>query len=227
VLSPEKRITKRQMKQDSFVTTALKASEYVQQRKNYFLGGLVAVVAAIAIIYFINYSITQKTVSAENLFSKAQIASSMNQAALAISDYKSVVQDYSSTDVADRACYYLAKTLYDMDDRDSALVYFELYINEFGKDKMLLGASYNGAANCLEDKEDFAAAGDYYLKAAEVTDDEVFSPGYYMNAGRSYYKAGQIEKASEAYQLVVDNYRTSTYYSIASKKLAEVKYGLE
>ncbi|MCP4583938.1 MAG: tetratricopeptide repeat protein [candidate division Zixibacteria bacterium] len=226
-MSPEKRITKRQMKQDNFVTTALKASEYVQQRKNYFVGGIAAVVAVIAIIYFINYSFAQKAIDAERLFGKAQVTASMNQTALAIADYKTLIEDYASTDVADRACYFLAKTLFDMNDRDSALVYFELYINNFGKDKMLLGAAYNGGANCLEDKEDFNSAGDYYFKAAEATNDDVFSPGYYMNAGRSFYKAGQLEKATEAYQFVVDNYRTSTYYSIASKKLAEVKYGLE
>jgi len=226
-LSPEKRIAKRQMKQDSFVTYTLKSSEYIQKYKNLFLIGAAVAVAIIAIIYFISYSYSRRNVNAEEMFGKAQMATAMNQTDLAIIDYRSVLEEYGSAKIADKACFYLARLFYDLNNHDSALVYFEKYINDYGKDNMLLGSAYNGAAICLEDKEDFGKAGDYYFKAAELVNDDIFAPDYYLNAGRAYHLAGQLDSAEKAYQLVIDNYRQSASYNTARKKLAEIQYSAQ
>jgi tetratricopeptide (TPR) repeat protein len=223
-LSPEKRITKHQMKQDNFITYALKSSDFIQNNKNIFLIGAAVVVAIIAIIYFVSYSFSQRNVNAEQMFGKAQLATAMNQTDLAITDYRSILTEYGSAKIADKACFYLARLFYDLNNHDSALVYFEKYINSYGKNNMLLGSAYNGAAICFEDKEEYGKAGDYYFKAAELANDDTFSPDYYMNAGRAYHLAGQLDSAEKAYQLVVDNYRQSTGYNIARKKLAEIQY---
>jgi len=223
-LSPEKRIAKRQMKQDSFVTYALKSSDYIQKNKNFFLIGGAIIVAVIAIVYFISYSYSRRNINAEEMFGKAQMATAMNQTDLAIIDYRSILEEYGSAKIADKACFYLARLFYDLNNRDSALVYFEKYITDYGKDNMLLGSAYNGAANCLEDNEDYGKAGGYYFKAAELANDDIFSPDYYMNAGRAYYLAEQYDSAEKAYQMVVDNYRQSTDFNTARKKLAEMRY---
>jgi len=223
-LSPEKRITKHQMKQDNFVTYALKSSEYIRKNRNFFLIGVAAAVVIIAIIYFISYSFSRRNINAEEMFGKAQMATAMNQTDLAITDYKSILDEFGSAKIADKACYYLARLLYDLNNHDSALVYFEKYINDYGKDNMLLGSAYNGAAICLEDKKDYGRAGEYYFKAAQLANDEIFAPDYYMNAGRAYHLAGQLDSAEKAYQVVADNYRQATGYNTARKKLAEIQY---
>ena len=225
-MSPEKRITKRQMKQDKLVSTAFRVSEFVQQQKKYFVIGAGVIIVAGLIIFFINYAVARKGQEATDLFGKAQLASAMGQPALAKGDYKSIIDQYESTSSAGRACYFYARTFYDESNCDSALLYFEKYIDEFGKDKLLLRGAYLGAATCLEDRGDNAGAGEYYFKAAVLANDETFTPDYYMASGRAYTDAGDYTEAEKAYQIVVDKYNKSPAFAMARKKLAEVLYKL-
>lgn len=226
-MSPEKRITKRHMKEDKLVSTALKTSEYIQNNKTYFIGGLAAIIAIGLAIYYFNYSIAQKDYHANELFGKAQLAAAMQQPVLAINDYKIILTEFGSTSIADRACYYLGKTYYSQENCDSAIFYFDRYINKFGKENILLGAAYSGAANCYEDRNDFAKAGEYYFNAAELSDDELNSPGYYMAAGRAFSEAEQYENAVKAYQQIIDKFSRNAKASSAKEKLAEVKYKIK
>jgi tetratricopeptide (TPR) repeat protein len=148
----------------------------------------------------------------------------MGQSALAINDYKIIIEQYGSTKSADKACFSLGRIYYDQQNYDSSLYYFNMYINDFGKADFLLTAAYGGAAKCLEEKADYSKAGEYYMKAAQIADNELFSPDYYMMAGRVYLKAGLIEQADQAYKQVVDNYKRSSQNTKAEKKLAEIKY---
>ncbi len=222
-MSPE-RLSRKRIRQDNFVTTAFKASEYIQKNKTFFLGGFAALIAIILIFTYLNYSKNQKIAEAETMFGKAQLASAMGQQALAINDYKVVIQDYSSTPIADRACYYLARTFYDRDEIDSALVYYEKYIDKFGNEPLLLAAAYAGAAECYELHGDLAKAGEYYMNAGETANNEFVSPEYFMSAGRAFRKAGIYDNAEKAYQMVVDNYSRTAQGSLAKKFLAEVQY---
>lgn len=223
-MSPEKRITKRQIKQDKLVSTAFKVSEYVQKRKNYFLIGLASIIVVGLVIYFINYSIAKRNTDAVELFGKGQLAAAMGQVNLAIVDYKGVVEQYGSSPIANRACYFLANTYKNQDNYESALVYYELYINKYGKDKLLLIAAYAGAAVCFEEKDEFSRAGDYFYKAAELADNDNQSPGYFMSAGRNYTRDKQYDNARNVYQQVVEKYKRSNHYTMARKKIAEVEY---
>jgi len=227
-LSPEKRITKRRMKQDKLVSTAFKAAEYAQKNKKYFIGGISAVVLIALVVYFVNLSISRKEGAAQELLGRAQLASAMQQPALAAADFQNIIEEYGSTPAAKRAMYFLAKLYYDQQKCDSAVYYYENYIQRYAKndDEMLASSAYAGAATCLENTGDYAKAGEYYMKAAEAANNELHSPGYYMNAGRAFDKAEQYDQAQKAYQAVVDKYSRSPFYSTARKKLAEVEYKL-
>lgn len=212
------------MRQDSFVTTALKASEYIQKNKNYFLGGAAGIIAIILVIYFISYSSSQKLSNSEILFGQAQLAAAMGQTEQSIASFKNLMEQYGSTKAADRACYYAARIYFDSQNFDSALVYYQLYIDKYGKEPVLLGAAYAGAATCYEALDDNARAGEYFMQAADISSSDYASPNYLMSAGRTFRKAGMPEQAKQAYQKIIDDYRTSTQYALARKFLEEVEY---
>ena len=212
------------MRQDSFVTSALKASEYIQQNKTYFYGGIAAVIIIVLVVYFVNYSNTQKLVNSEALYGRAQLAAAKGQPEQAIADYKELLEQYASTPLASRGAYYLARIYYDIENYDSALVYFQNYIDNYGKVPMLLGAAYAGAASCYEVLGDYGKAGEYYLKAGETSENDYSSPSYYMSAGRAFREAGLKDEAKTAYQKVIDDYRTSSQYTLARKFIEEVEY---
>lgn len=224
ILSPEKRITKAQIKQDKLVITALKASEYVQKNKKYFILGGGGVLAVVVILFLVSYLSKKSAADSAELFGKAQLSMAMGQTAMAIADYTTLVNDYGSTDAAGMACYLLGDLYLRQKNFDSAAVYYQKYCDKYGKNKMLLAASYAGLAVALESKSNFAQAGENYLKAAEIIDDETLSPEYLASAGRTFARASLFDKARKAYQIIIDKYNRSQYFSVAKRKLAEIEY---
>ena len=223
-MSPEKRITKAQMKQDKMVSFALKAGEYIQQRKNYFLYGAIGVAGIILIIFFIRYTINKKNQEAVDIFGRAQLASAMNQNALAITDYKNVLDEYGSAAVAGRACFFLAESYVRQRNYDSAAIFYQQFIDDYSKDKFLLPAAYAGGGDANEQQQQYGKAAELYLKAAEIANDDYRSPDYYLAAGRNFALAGHYDQAKQAYQRIIDKYRRSAAYSEARKKIAEIEY---
>ncbi len=223
-MNPEKRITKAQIKQDRLVIAALKASEYVQKNKRYFLIGGGAVLAIAVILLIISYWSGKRAAEAVELFGKAQLSTAMGQTSLAIADYSTLVSEYGSTDVAATACYLLADIYARQNNFDSAAVYYQKYCDDYGQNKMLLAAAHAGLAVVLENKGDFARSAENFMKAAKVAADETISPEYLAAAGRAFTKASQLDKAMDAYQQIIDHYNRSQYFSIARRKLAELEY---
>ncbi len=224
VLNPEKRITKAQIKQDKLVITAFKASEYVKNNKKYFLIGGGGILAVVVILLIVSYWSGKRAAEAVELFGKAQLSTAMGQTTLAIADYSTLANDYGSTEVAATACYLLADIYARQNNFDSAAIYYRKYCDDYGNNKMLLAASYAGLAVALENRGDFAGAGENFLKAAEAADDETISPEYLAGAGRAFTRASQYDKAIEAYQRIIDKYNRSQYYSVARRKIAELEY---
>jgi tetratricopeptide (TPR) repeat protein len=223
-LNPEKRISKAQMKQDKMVTFALKSGEYIQQHKNNFIYAAAGIVAIVVLIFFFSYLGNKKEAEATELFGKAQLAGAMNQGSLAITDYQSILENYGSTDIASRACYFIAEIYARQKNFDSSSIFYQKFVEDFSDDKALLAAAYLGGGNAFEQKRQFDKAGEFYMKAAEVANDDYRSPDYYMSAGRAYMEGSNNAKAKEAYQKVVDKFRRSQVYSEARKKIAEIDY---
>jgi len=226
-LSPEKRITKRQMKQDSFITTALKSSEYIQNNKQYFIGALIGVLAIFLIAYYVNYSNKQNVIEAENMFGQAGIAQAIGQDTLAVGYYKDIMENYGSTIYAGKACYALGQLYFTGDNCDSLNLYFNKYLDSYGEDVLTRGAAYEGLAICAEKNGDFASAAKLYMQAAETAGSELHSPRYLMRAGSNFSLAGMAAEAVDAYRRVSDDYPRSPVASSARKLLAEVEYSLE
>jgi TolA-binding protein len=223
-LSPEKRITKAQMKQDRFMSVTLQSGEYIQKHKNQFIIGAAAVVALILIVIFINYNNKGKNADAVEMLGKAQLAAAMQQSALAVTDYRNIIEQYGSTKVADKACYYLAELYFQQKNYDTASIYFNMFIDKYGKDKMLLASAYGAAGACAEQKQDFTKAGEMFFKGGQTAESELQSPDMFMASGRNYAAAGKLDEAKNAYQQIIDKYKRSANFSNARKKLAEIEY---
>ena len=117
-----------------------------------------------------------------------------------------IAGDYGSSDAGNLARFYAADALFRLGEYDQALDYFEA----FDKGDNIVGASaLAGEAAIHEIQGNYGRAGDLYERAATVYDDELTSPGYLHNAGRSYEKAEQYEDARDAYQRIRDQYPDS------------------
>jgi TolA-binding protein len=222
-MSPGKKITKKQMKEDKLVSTVFKTSEYIQKNpKPFYIGGTAVAVVFIAVILYM-WNIDKKNTEAAGYLARAQISYDSGLANNAVIDLKTVVDNYSSTDAAAAACFNLSNIYFDNKNYQEALPYFIRMIEDFPGDNMKTAAAAAGAAACHEQLGDRQEAGRYYQMAAEHYPDDMWAPGYLLSAGRNYEAAGDLESAKQVYNVIIENYDRSRELNTAKRSLAEIE----
>jgi len=222
-MSPGKKITKKQMRQDKLVSTVFRTGEYIQKNpKPFYIGGSVVAVVFIAVILYM-WNNDKKNNESAGYFARAQIAYDSGLVNDAIADLKTVIENYPSTEAAAKACFTLSNMYFDNKNYEEALPYFLKMIERYPGDKMKLGASAAGAAACYEQMGNRQEAGRYYMMAAELYPDKMWAPGYLLSAGRNFEAAGDTQSAERAYNNIIDNYKNSRELNAAKRSLAEIQ----
>jgi tetratricopeptide (TPR) repeat protein len=222
-MSPGKKITKKQMKEDKLVSTVFKTSEYIQKNpKPFYIGGSVVAIVFIAVVLYM-WNIDKKNNEAAAYLARAQISYDSGLTNDAVIDLKTVVDNYSSTEAAAAACFNLSNIYFDNKNYQEALPYFIRMIEDFPGDKMKVAAAAAGAAACHEQMGNRQEAGRYYQIAAELYPDDMWAPGYLLSAGRNYEAAGDLESAKRVYNVIIENYDRSRELNTAKRSLAEIE----
>jgi TolA-binding protein len=222
-MSPGKKITKKQMKEDKLVSTVFKTSEYIQKNpKPFYIGGSVVAIVFITVILYM-WNIDKKNTEAAGYLARARISYDSGLLNDAIGYLTSVVDDYPTAESAADACFMLANVYFDNQNYQEALPYFIKMIEKYPSDKLKVGSSAAGAASCYEQMGDRQEAGRYYMMAAELYPDKLWAPGFLLNAGRNYRAAGDLESARRAYNDIIENYQNSRELNTAKRSLAEIE----
>ena len=223
-MSPGKRITKKQMKEDKLVTSAFKTSEYIQKNpKPFIIGGAAVSIVFIAVILFM-WNADKKNLEAERYLVRAQIANDSGLLNDAIIDLKTVIDNYSNTQSAGQACFLLANIFFENKNYEEALRYFKKMVSDYPQDNMKAGGSAAGAAACHEELGDRGEAGRYYQMAANINPVEMWAPGYLLEAGRNFTVAGDLELARSAYNEIINSFNNSREINAAKRSLAEISF---
>ena len=223
-MSPAKRITKKQIKEDKLVTTAFKASEYIQKNPTPFVMAGVAVVVIFIAIVLMMWSADRKKNEAATLLTRAHLAFDTGQVDAAIGDLRVLAENYSGTRPGARATLLLANYYFQEKNYTEALDYYSKIIAGYDKDKMMLSSAIAGAAACKEIDGDRLEAGRLYLEAARVFPDELWAPDYLLRAGVSFLVVGDTASAKIAYSEIDSSYGNSMQASNARRSLAEINY---
>jgi TolA-binding protein len=222
-MSPDKRITKKQMKEDKLVTSIFKTSEYIQKNPKPFVIGCGAVAAIFIAILLVLWNIDKKNTEAQSYLARALISYDRGMGDDAIIDLQTVVNDYSNTPVAASACFKLANIFFDNGNYEEAVNYFIIMIDNYPDDKMMLASCGAGAGACYEQMGDRQEAGRYYEMAAGFYPDKMWAPQNLLNAGRNFKAAGDLESARAAFNEIVNNYTDSKELNTAKRLLSEIE----
>lgn len=120
------------------------------------------------------------------------------------------------------AAFFLGDIYLKLHDYQKAIKSFQSYIDKYRRDELLTSSALIGIAACHEQLGQYAQAGEFYMKSAEDFPEFFAAPEALMNAGRSYFSAGEVDKAIEAYQMLIDNYPESRYHDEAKMASAEI-----
>ena len=131
-----------------------------------------------------------------------------------------IADSYGGTSAGNLATYYAGNALYQTDQYDRALTYFQ----QFEKGSNFIGASaYAAQASIQENRGNFAQAAELYEQAANQYENSLTTPRYLLEAGRAYEEAGNYTAAEGAYQQIRDDYPDSNQASSAEQYLARVR----
>jgi len=221
----QKKLTKHQMKEDKLVTSLFKAWEWGRLHGKQLGLGVGSVVILILVVILYGSYQSSRTVRAAELFGQASIEMQTpmaSQVQAAVNDFQVLLRDYPRSKWSPYACFYLANMLFRDGQYTQAKTYFQKYVNEYNEDSLMTASAYAGVAQCLEQEKDYLSASEYYLKGAEVSLKSILAPEYLLEAGRSYLKGEQKQKAVDVFQRVVLEYPNTPYGNTARQELMQI-----
>jgi predicted negative regulator of RcsB-dependent stress response len=220
-----KRLTRREIKEDAFVTWSLKASGFIKENSTKVIAGVVlAVIIAVGFMY-----VTSSRKGAEEDASRQLLAGILQQRQAnysgAAAAYEDVLSRFSGTPSGKLALLYLGHAKYELGDYDAAAESYEKYLRKEKTDKLTMSQAKRGLAACKENTGKFDEAAELYEQTAHTLDQGSAAPEDLMAAARCWKLAGANDKAMEVLQEVVDSYPDYRELDRAKVLLAELEYG--
>ncbi len=219
MLKPKKKIAKKELKQDTLVTTYQKTSGFYSQNKKYINYALTAlVIAAIAAVIFINNRRTNNEKATSELgkviaildanpTDPTSVATAINgRPEQGIVGLKSIVNSYGGTEAGNLAKYYLGNAYYISGAYREAL---ESYDDFSGSDPLLVSGSRAGEASALEALGRYAEAADAFESAVRANPEGVSAPEYLNSAARCFGLAGNPGEAVRLLNKLKEEYPAS------------------
>jgi predicted negative regulator of RcsB-dependent stress response len=223
-MKSEKRITKRQMKEDRLVSTTFKATEYIQKNQTPFIIGTVAILIVFALVVLLRWNADRRRTESADILTQSEITAAMGDMDQYMASLRMLSDNYGGTTAGKIATLRLANNAFDMRDFVNAETYFKRILDRYSDDKVISASAAAGIGASLEMREDFIGAGEYYLRAADYSDGELWAANYLYKAGINFAKAGERDKAAAALNRIEEKYQNSPEYNPARRVLAEITH---
>jgi tetratricopeptide (TPR) repeat protein len=225
MLSPKKKISKRELKEDALVTSYVKITGfYERNKKNISIAvTIVAVLIIAAIVFLKNRADNSEKASAQlgevfSLYDAGQYQQAIDGIPERnITGLKAIVDNYGGLRAGDYARFYLANAYYHLGKYDLALEQFDDFSPT---DDVLAVSRFAGIGSCLEAMGKYKEAAENFEKAATKYPQDVNAAENLSNAARNYGKAGEKQTAIELYKKVKKNYPTSVFARDADRYIA-------
>ncbi len=220
MLKPQKkRITKKNLKEDKFVETALMARSYFEEHTKeitYVIGALLVI--GVLIWLFLNHR-SERLAKAEVLLGKAQMEMQSMHTNKAREFLNQLIEEYDGTDAALQGYFLLANMDFQAEKYDLAEKEYKKFIDSYSGSKILLASAYAGYAACLEHRGAHKEAAENYIKAQKTAPEFVEAANYLYLAGLNYRDAGLKQKAREVFKKIIEKYKKSKRFNDAKAQL--------
>ncbi len=220
MLKPQKKkITKKELKEDKFVETALKAKTYLEENQKQVTIIVVAILVAVVLVMLYRNYHHNKIVKANALLGMAQVEYQNMHYNKARQFLNRLFEEYDGTDAAIQGYFILANLNFQQEKYKEAELAYKRFIEEYDGSKILLASGYAGYAACLEHRGAHEEAAQYYLKAQKIAPEFTEAANYLYLAGKNFAKAGKLEQARQAFERIVEKYPESKRLNDAKAQL--------
>lgn len=231
MLTPKKRISKKDIKEDELLKAYVSVSSFYYANKRYVsyaVTGLVVVV--VAMLIFINNRRASNEKAATELgkvfplYDAAATSPGQYQRAIdgqperGLMGLKTIVENYGNTESGGLARFYLANAYYNVGKYDEALRQFESFSSV---NKLLEASAQAGIGSCYEAMGEYSKAAASYEKASGIISNPITTPEYLNSAARCYGKSGDREKAIALLKRLKQDYPSSQYARDVDRYISE------
>lgn len=228
MLEKKKRISKKEIKQDTLVTSYYKAYNFFLENQVKILIGVSAVALVVVAIILYSNKKANDSIIAASLLAKVIPTYETGQFQQAIEGQKStnmiglkeIVDKYGSTDAGEAAKIYLANCYYNTGKFEEAMENFEDY---GGSAPLFKATALAGEAAYYEWKKDFEKAAEFYQRAAKTSVSNPSNAEYIMKAGINLVKVGKKEEAKSLFQVIKQDYKTTSIAQEVDRYLAPIE----
>ncbi|MGE5399915.1 MAG: tetratricopeptide repeat protein [Ignavibacteriales bacterium] len=214
MLTKKKQLSKKEIKEDTLVTSYYKAVKFFDDYKSkiYIYAAALVVVAAAVYWYMDNKAKNNEQANVElsrimDLYDSGAYQEAIDgRAGTNVAGLKKIVEQYGSTENGEAAKIYLANSYNLLGKYDEAFKYYNDYS---GSNKLFKATALAGKASYFESKNELEKAADSFKDAAHVSKENVNNPDYLLNSGIDYLKAGKKELALEQFNKIKEDYKNS------------------
>ncbi len=220
MLKAQKKLTKKELKRDPLLDTMVKTQTFYEDNKKRIHGiggGFIAIAVIIFLLSFLHQSNEQE---ASVLLGKAQVEFQEGNFDKSRQFLEYLIDGYSGTTSGDQGLFLLANIDFREKKFSEAKEHFQKFVDTYSGSNILLSSGYAGLGACYEAEENYAAAADAFLQAWKAADDFPEAHDYLYNAAIDFEFAGNIEKATEYFNRLVEEYPDSPHVFDAKAKMA-------
>jgi TolA-binding protein len=221
MLTPKKKLSRREIKEDKLVTAWLKATNWLEQHLRELSMAVGGVVVVVGLIVLFNWMKARDEQNASEKLAQARAEYNKSNYAAAIDSLEKLVLKFGGTKSGNMATIYLANACMQTKNYVDAEKYFQKYLDDGEDDPILKVSAAAGVAAAQEERGEFAKAAKLYEEAANDYDESYRAPQLLLLAARSYKQANQTEAARRVLQKLIDKYPQSSLVEDAKMLMAE------
>jgi len=227
MLRPKKKISRRELKEDTLVTWYVRLRTFYDTNRRMVSIALTALVIAVgALLLFLKTRSdnNENAITALGAIFEIYDAGQYQTAVDGIPErnikgLKSIVDNYGNSATGDLARFYLAGAYYQLGRYDEALKAYDDYSPS---GELLTVARLSGLGACYEAKGEFREAASRFEKAATQYPAGANAAEYLSDAARDWAQAGEKEKAIDLYRRIKKNYPTTTFARDADRFITQL-----
>lgn len=223
----QKRLTKKEMKEDKVADFFLAVANYAQ-RNSRRITGVMVVIAIVAMIFTL--AMRQRRAAeleAQTMLARATLDLKQGNFSSALQGYAGIMDRFRGTRGYSDALFFSADANFSTGRFDSAMVFFEKYLSQKKRRPVFTVSAELGVAQCLEELGRFIDAAAGYLKVQREHAEEPLAPDALFGAARCYDLAGDLKQAETIYKELIDRYPKSRQANLAKMPLLEIQAKLE
>jgi TolA-binding protein len=223
----QKRLTRKEIKEDKVADFFLAAANYTRKHSRKITGVAIGILIVLLVITIARRERAAAEIESQTMLARANLDLKQGNYSSALQGYQAITDRFRGTWGYADAVFLSADANFATARYDSAMLFFEKYLNQKKRRDSFTISAKVGVAQCLEQLGRSADAAESYLKVAREHPSDPFAPDALFGAARCYELLQDLPKAQATYQDLIDRYPKSRQANLAKMPLLEIQARLE